>query len=119
MLAQALLDCANLDTFVLYQWVEYTNSPAVPCQRIVSLVNNLPTTLARLRIDIDDEINDAWDLFDDHTWEALRVPLRRLGSLRSLELSAKGIEGDGHMRNTTRYMVKEQMQEFGSVLVLR
>ncbi|KAI0083475.1 hypothetical protein BDY19DRAFT_910578 [Irpex rosettiformis] len=120
MFSQALSRCtSNLTTFVLYQWMDYSNSPTVPCRRIISIINSLPTTLSHLRIDLDDEINDGWDLFDDATWEALRTAVRRMSNLRTLELSADGIEGDGQMGEDCRTMVRHEMQEFDVSGILR
>ena len=99
--------------------MDYSGSPAIPCRRIVAMVNNLPSTLSNLRIDLDDEINDGWNLFDDTTWEALRAAVGQLVGLKILELSADGMEGDGNMGEHCRIMVKREMERFDALGILR
>ena len=89
------------------------------CSRVVTILDQLPATLSDLRIDLDDEINDGWNLFDDTTWEALRAAVGQLVGLKILELSADGMEGDGNMGEHCRIMVKREMEKFDALGILR
>ena len=88
------------------------------CSRVVTILDQLPATLSDLRIDLDDEHSEGWNLFNDAGWQALRACARRMASLKTLELSADGMDHDGHMNEDCRMMVRQRMEEFDASGIL-
>ena len=99
--------------------MDYAVSLEASCSRVVTILDQLPTTLYDLRIDLDDEYNDGWNLFNAAGWEALRASARRMAKLKTLELSADGMDYDGHMNEDCCMMVRQRMEEFDVSGILR
>lgn len=117
--AKALSTCTNLVSFALYQWMDYAVDLEASCSRVVTILDRLPTTLYDLRIDLDDEYNDGWKLFNEAGWEALRASAGQMAKLKTLELSADGMDYDGHMTEDCCMMVRKRMEEFDASGILR